>query len=160
MKLTLNNKENIEIVKKAAKYCFTDYPVLQELSIVQAILESGLLLPRPSKLALEYCNLFGMKPGKIFSRGTLDPDGIVKMMTTECDKYSCYKIPQPFLANTDIEHSFGQHEQLFRRLPRYKPLFECKTFAQAAQTVRQCGYATDPDYSIKLVNIYHKHVRS
>lgn len=148
--LSDNNQLNIEIVRKASKECFKDYPILQQLTFCQAILEGGLQLDRhPSKLALEFNNLFGMKPGKIIITGTANP-GLVWLPTRECDKYSCWTEKQPFLSNKDIEDSFKQHEQLFSQLQRYKPLFDCKAFEDIQYVILQCGYATDLDYPEEL----------
>lgn len=156
--LTNNNEVNIEIVRQAVKNTFIVEPLLQQLTFVQAILEGGLQIGRsPSALAIFYNNLFGMKSGKIFPRGTKG-SGIIELKTTECDKYHCWSEPQPFLMNEEIEDSIYQHEMLFKRLSRYKPLFDCKTFEEIARQVKNCGYATDPEYPNKLIelhNMYH-----
>lgn len=164
MKLTTNVKENLEIVKKAAKECFKNYPILQELTLVQAILEGGLLRSPPSQLALLYCNLFGMKPGSIIKAGTSeDPlyarHGIIMLPTKECDKYHCWKESQPFLWNSNIEDSFAQHELLFTKLSRYKNLFTAKSFEEAARMVQADGYATSPTYTDDLIRVYKTYVR-
>lgn len=159
MKLVLDNKQNLRIVRQAVKTSFDDYPVLRDLSLAQAILEAGLLLPRPSRLALEFSNLFGMKPGRIIPKGTQKPLGIVQMKTTEHVKGKDIVVMQPFLANNDIEDSFKQHEMLFRGLSRYQTLFTAKTFEEAAQAVREAGYATDLAYTKKLISIYTKYIK-
>lgn len=154
-KLTKDSKTNLEIAKKASMLCFQQYPVLQQLTLAQAILESGLRNSPPSSLALVHCNLFGMKPGRLIARGT---DGIVYLPTKECDKYHCWTEKQPFLANNNIEDSFDQHEKLFRNLSRYSALLRVTTFAEAAKVVKDCGYATDPKYPAKLIEIYKQFI--
>ncbi len=152
-RLTAQSKLNLNIVKEAVKECFKGNKVLQDLTLAQAILEGGLYNTPPSGLALNHCNLFGMKPGKLIPTGT---NGIVYLMTTECNKDKCWKESQPFLSNLNIEDSFKQHELLFTSLERYKPLLNAQTFQDAAKIVRLCGYATDPSYTQKLIDIHNK----
>lgn len=150
MKLSKDNKENIEIVKRLGRLYFQEYPILQIITVAQAILESGLTLEKPSGLAFDHCNLFGMKPGRIVPMGT---NGVVSFNTKECDKYSCWTEKQMFLSNHNIEDSFAQHELLFTRLPRYAIMFKAKTFPEANKSLGESGYATDQRYFIKLLNI-------
>ena len=155
--LTNNAKDNLDIVRQACKSCFVDYPILQTLTLCQAIEESN-LLGTPSKLALRYNNLFGMKPGSIVPKGT-NINGVVLMNTHECDKYGCQEVDQEFLYNDDIEDSFKQHEELFTNLSRYKNLFGAQSLEEAARMVQSDGYATNPDYAENLIRIYNQYVK-
>lgn len=150
-KLTLDQAANRKLIIYLSKQCFKDFPVLQQLTAVQAIEEGGLELETPSGLALNYCNLFGMKPGSVIKTGTM---GLINLRTTECDKYDCKPVQSPFLYNKQIEDSLAQHELLFRTLPRYRNLFTAKTLQQAAHLVQQDGYATDPNYADNLIATY------
>ena len=59
--LSNNNKENIILVKKLAKEAYPKNKIMEDLTVCQAILESGLRGKAPSGLALKYNNLFGIK---------------------------------------------------------------------------------------------------
>ncbi len=159
-KLTEDSKTNIRLCREASKKCFPNHPLLQELSLCQAILESGLQNNIPSKLASEYCNLFGMKPGSVARVGTLG-NGIVTFYTTEYNSITGKKekLQQDFLANEKIEDSFKQHEQLLSNLSRYKNLFSAATFDKVARLIREDGYATDPSYTSLLMDIHRKYCR-
>ncbi len=158
--LTNNSSmDNLAIIKQCSAVCFIDYPILQTLTLCQAIEESN-LLHHCSRLALVYSNLFGMKPGSIIPRGTSTVnDGIVNLNTHECDKYGCEEIEQPFLSNASIEDSFKQHEELFRQLNRYSNLFKAQSLDEAARMVQADGYATDPNYADNLIRIYNQYVK-
>jgi flagellum-specific peptidoglycan hydrolase FlgJ len=150
-RLTDDPKENIEIVKKAALKVFKDNIIVAQLCTAQAILESN-IRHTPSKLALNYCNLFGIKPG-INRKGTADP-GIVNLMTKEyVHNKGFIDIAQPFLSNLNIEDSFKQYDKLLK-LDRYRNVFECKTFKEAAELIQEDGYATDITYTEELLSVY------
>lgn len=150
-RLTTIIKTNIQLVKDLAKKSFPNNPILADMTAVQAILEAGLRRSPPSKLAYEHNNLFGIK-----GKGTA---GSVNMMTHEwSEKTGMVEIMQPFAKNISVEDSFAQHNKLFD-LPRYQNLKMAKTFEEAARLIRLDGYATDPNYTLLLIEVYNQYVK-
>ena len=164
MNLTDDVEQNIELVISASRNCYPDHPVLADLTAAQAILESR-LAGRPSRLAVEFNNLFGIKgegTGKIID-GKLKSK--VLLPTKEYSPAHGYEeVDQGFAVNASIEDSILQHKELFengtRDNPdRYRNLFTAKTFNEAAHMVQEDGYATDASYANKLLTIYNMYVR-
>lgn len=138
----------IEAVKQACDEVYTDNPVLARLALTQAILESR-LASKPSKLALDCFNLFGIKD--------TDERGYKEYWTTECSKGVCRKVVQRFECYTNYMDCINHHKWLMNR-PRYVKVLESKTIADACVQVAKAGYATDPNYSAKLQYIYNVYV--
>lgn len=116
--------------------------ILASLTIAQAILESGW---GKSGLTASANNLFGIKGeynGQYYEANTQEWDG-TKYVTTKA-KFRKY----PSWAE-----SLADHSALFNRLDRYKNLRGLTDYKLACQYVREDGYATDPKYTAKLVNI-------
>lgn len=59
--------------------------------------------------------------------------------------------------NTDIE-SYVDHSNFLTESTHYSPLFtlEKDDYLAWAWGLKQCGYATDPDYAVKLIKLVHK----
>lgn len=140
--LTLKNVYN------AIKSVYNDKPIVAELCYAQAILESN-LDNGPSRLAIQFKNLFGIK----------DTDGKnkVPLQTTECNKVKCWKESQDFEVYVSYEDCIRRHRELMQR-PRYKKVWSAKTFEEACKEVWKAGYATDPSYPSKLMKRYYKNV--
>ncbi len=119
-------------------------PVLADLQAAQAILESGLASSKPSDLAVESKNLFGIK-----GKGT---DGSKKYSTTEFEGSTSKKVMADFAVNKSLADSFQQHTSLIQRV--YPDATKAKSFEEAARAVKRGGYASDPDYTQKLIDIY------
>ncbi len=152
-----NFSSNLELIKEIAEQTFPDRPVLRDLGITQAILESR-LTGIPSQLALKYRNLFGMKPG-LTKSGTAVP-GVVYLMTTEyIPGGGKERTKAPFLSNKNIEDSFEQYKKLIG-LDRYARVRAAKSFDQAAFEIRAGGYASDPLYTKLLIETYNKYVKN
>lgn len=146
---------NIALVINLSNESWPNNPILASLTATQAILEGALQRVPPSSLALNHNNLFGQKPGHLVPNGT---DGVVTLSTTEYSTGGTkYTVQSEFIANKEIEDSFEQRKLLFK-LPRYDNLATCKTFEEAAVLVQQDGYATDPNYSNLLCEIYSKYI--
>lgn len=111
------------------------------ITLAQGILESA---SGRSTLATEANNHFGIKcgvgwQGETTLRSDDSPD--------EC-----------FRAYASPEESFADHSRFLLR-PRYAALFdlELTDYAGWARTLRQCGYATDPNYAARLVAIIERY---
>lgn len=111
------------------------------ITLAQGLLESA---AGRSTLATQGNNHFGIKchadwTGQTMLRDDDAPD--------EC--FRVYDSP---------EDSFTDHS-LFLRKKRYAPLFDLDPtdYAAWARTLRQCGYATDPNYADRLITIIERY---
>ena len=146
--LTDNPTENIEMLKKLTSQVYADAPIVGDLCLCQGILESR-LLGAPSGLARDANNLFGIK-----GTGTA---GSVYLWTWEHINGKDIQVKAAFSKNLTIEDSLRQHRHVLE-LPRYRSVWLAKSFEEAANQIRLDGYATDPNYSTSLIEIYNNHV--
>jgi flagellum-specific peptidoglycan hydrolase FlgJ len=146
-----DSKANIKLLKDLANKAYPDQPILADMTIVQGILEGGLQKAPPSLLAIKYNNLFGIK-----GQGT---KGSVTLMTYEDtpDK-GRVQIPQQFAYNASVEDSVLQHKILLSK-DRYVKVGLSKTFPEAAQAIKDAGYATDIHYPQLLIDTYNQYVK-
>ena len=144
-KISGNSRQRIEMAIKAAKAVYGNDTVMVRLAVSQAILESGAGLN--SGLAIEGNNFFGIK-----GRGNA---GTINFDTSEVFNGRTSRINAGFAKNDTPEASFLQHHDLMNR-PRYASVLAAAAagdFEGAATAVRQSGYATDPGYTAKLIDI-------
>ena len=148
--LTPNLADNLAILREIVKETYPESTIMQDLCLAQAILESR-LLEAPSSLAMSpNNNLFGIK-----GQGTA---GTVYLWTHEWIKGKEIQIKAGFAKNLSLNDSIAQHRHIME-LDRYKRVWESKTFEDAANMIRICGYATDPEYSKSLIVIYNQHIK-
>ena len=147
--LTLDKDTNI-ILLKTLVYNIMGHNLLADLTVVQGILEGALNREPPSELALKYNNLFGIK-----GIGTA---GYILLPTHEYTHDGWIEVDQRFARNLCIEDSIRQHQSLLE-LPRYADLNGATTFEEIAGCVREDGYATDPQYTQELIDVYDEYVR-
>ncbi len=148
--LSQNPQERIKQVVDAAKRTYPDQPHMAKLAAAQALLESGLHGNKPSTLASQHNNLFGIK-----GSGTA---GSVNMRTGEHLNGQNVTVNAGFAKNATLEDSFAQHKKLMGN-SRYAGVRSAGSFEQAAGAVRSAGYATDPNYTQKLISIYNSHLK-
>ena len=156
--LGYNPDVNIQLIKDLCTKLINN-PIVRDLTICQAILESR-LEGKPSLLAYNSCNLFGIKAGGVVI-GTANPN-YTEMPTKEykTDGTSYIEMSK-FVKNNNLEDSIKQHEALFERLDRYHNLLVPSiTFQEAAHLIQEDGYATDPNYSNLLIDMYNKHIKT
>jgi hypothetical protein len=127
---------------------FPNNPNMQGVGAAQAILESG-LMGKPSNLASEYGNIFGIK-----SPGT---GGSVNMPTKEYMNNGMQSTNSDFGVNKNWLDSLMQYKNLMQK-PRYKSVMSAKTPEEAFMSLSKAGYATDPNYVSKLSSVYKKYV--
>ena len=120
--------------------------ILASLTVAQAILESGW---GKSGLTLKANNLFGIK-------GTYN-GASVSCKTQEWDGSKYITITAAFRKYPGWAESVADHSALFLRLKRYENLRGCTDYKKACQYVREDGYATDPAYTTKLVQLIEKY---
>ena len=115
-----------------AKKQHLDNKILPSVIIAQAALESG--------WNLEAKTLFGIKGEGVSLVTTEYIDGIKKIVT---DSFVVYK---------DIAEAVEGYFNLLNA-ERYTNVRNADTYSEQCLELYNCGYATDPDYSEKLLNI-------
>lgn len=131
-------KDSIISVSKETK-------ILASLSMAQLILESGNMTSELSKKAN---NLFGIKGNYKGASYTIKTQEYVdgKMVTVNAE----------FRKYPSINDSIKDHGSLLSTSSRYKNLVGEKDYKKACVNIQKDGYATDPNYSTKLMNLIEK----
>jgi len=121
------------------------------LILGQAALESGWGKReiRMSDGSTSY-NLFGIKAtggwkGKV-----------AEVMTTEYENGVARKVKQPFRAYDSYEHALSDYARLITENSRYQHVVTASNEKDAARKIQAAGYATDPRYADKLINVMAK----
>jgi len=60
---------------------------------------------------------------------------------------------QPFRAYDSYEESFADYARLISQNKRYQHVLTADNAHEAARQIQKAGYATDPKYASKLINI-------
>ena len=135
-------------INKLAPMAVADYKVsgvLPSLTIAQAILESGW---GESELAVKANNLFGIKAdsrwtGKVYNTQTKE-------------YYNNSNTPATINANfrsyDSWEGGVKDHSE-FLQADRYNKVVGAKDYKVACEEVYKAGYATDPNYTSKLIKL-------
>jgi peptidoglycan hydrolase-like protein with peptidoglycan-binding domain len=139
----MDRKEFINSIREGAVKGGKDYGIIPSLTIAQAILESGW---GTSQLSIRAKNLFGIKA---FSDWT---GGRITLPTTEWYNGQMKIIEADFRAYDSFNDSIEDHNKLLG-YTRYRPVRESTDYREACQKIYECGYATDPRYSEKLISI-------
>ncbi|MCO7642963.1 flagellar assembly peptidoglycan hydrolase FlgJ, partial [Pseudomonas sp. S 311-6] len=92
-------------------------------------------------------NLFGIKATPAW-RGA-----VVETMTTEYEDGKARKLTQPFRAYSSYEDALRDYAGLLQRNERYQGVLQASDPAEAARRIQEAGYATDPGYADKLINV-------
>ena len=138
-----------------------DTGILGCVLFAQAILESGY---GQTDLAQKANNLHGMKcslSGNVWAGTTWNGDRYTKM-SPECDAAgNTWMQESDFRCYESIEASIADHSAYLLNAPngnrqRYAGLSGEKDYRKAAQIIKDGGYATDPKYVEKLVNIIER----
>lgn len=127
----------IEKYSEFAIQCQNEHHIPASITLAQGILESG---AGESSLAKECNNHFGIKCGsEWYGRSTRKDDD----RPNEC--FRCYK---------SVKESYNDHAAFLKR-QRYAFLYDYKItdYKSWAHGLKQAGYATDPKYPQKLINI-------
>lgn len=140
-------EEFIKVVAPIAQKEDKPYGILPSVTIAQACLESDY---GQSQLAKDYNNLFGVK-------GT-DPNTSRVMTTREFVNGQWETIHGRFQIYDSYESSIHAHTMLFVNgttwnSKQYQHVLAAKDYRSQAKALETDGYATDPDYATKLINI-------
>ena len=139
----MDKREFINSIKEGALNGYAQYSILPSMTIAQAILESGW---GSSQLAERAKNLFGIKA---FSNWRGE-----RITLKAAEWYNDQKqiINADFRAYGSFNESIEDHSKLLSNA-RYKSARECSEYREACRKIYECGYATDPVYSEKLIKI-------
>lgn len=134
-----NDKQKFieEVARFAQKYMrLTQVPA--SLTIAQAILESNW---GRSGLTKQNNNLFGIKGagGNFKTREFVNGKWIT--VTAGFRKYETF------------EGSIKDHNEMLQRMSRYRAVIGQTDYKKACQAVSDAGYATDPNYAVKLIGL-------
>lgn len=127
------------------------YGVRASVSIAQAILESDW---GSSELAAEYHNLFGVK-------GSAEGSSVL-METQEFVDGEWITISAYFKAYENYAASIEDHADLMVNgtdwnPSLYHPVLQATTYEEAAHALQKAGYATDPTYPQKLIDLIERY---
>jgi flagellum-specific peptidoglycan hydrolase FlgJ len=133
-------KKYVERFAKVAQMEMEKYGIPASITLAQGLLESNV---GESKLASRNNNHFGIK---CFSRS--------------CHKGHCSNFTDDshkdfFRVYKSAWESYRAHSLLLKRNDRYAPLFKLRStdYRSWAKGLKKAGYATDPKYADKIVNL-------
>ena len=151
---TVSNAAFLDAAAGPAQASQREFKVPASVTLAQAILESGW---GRSKLSFNDRNYFGMKcfgnPGTIAV-------SCHDYVTKECNQatLACWTTVASFRVYNSPTDSFRDHGRQLATLTRYTAAFNYpKNPNQFAAEVHKAGYATDPNYTTKLVGIMQKY---
>lgn len=155
----LNSKELIEKIGPLFTADQKKSGVLASVSLAQFILESGW---GKSGLTQKANNAFGMKKslsGNTWPGSAWDGKSVISMKTgEETEDGKAYTITAEFRKYSCIEDSIADHSAYLTGAKdgdklRYEGLKGCKKYKQAAQIIKDGGYATSTSYVKALCDI-------
>lgn len=165
--LTTDHLANIATVKAAANQVFAATPVVRDLTIAQAILESDLGENQPwhagqggSELAVKYNNLFGIKwPEYQEHIAVAEQHGKPINLPTKEVVNGVYKsVSAQFIWFNSVEDCL-QYRQYMLSWSMYKNVYSAQTVQDAAQQIYMDGYASDPTYPSEVVRVWQEYVK-
>jgi len=143
-------KEFISKFGEAIIFATQGTPLFPSVKAAQAALETGW-----GKHTIgDAKNLFGIK-----ATGNKTPywDGSVyNASTKEVYNGNTVTITGGFRAYQSYSDSIRDHSHLLMTLSRYKPVLAATTPEEQARVIQVAGYATDPDYAKKLIDIINQ----
>ena len=146
------SNENLSVAEKVNNYVATFYNVAIEemkmydipasISLAQGILESGM---GSSRLAVAANNHFGIKCHSEWEGKRIYHD--------DDEKGECFRV------YNDPRTSYRDHSLFLTSRSRYNLLFDLKIddYKGWAKGLKKAGYATDPKYSNKLINLIERY---
>ncbi|MEG0700022.1 MAG: glucosaminidase domain-containing protein [Muribaculaceae bacterium] len=131
----------IDIYKNIAVLHQQEYGIPASITLAQGLLESG---AGASILASEGNNHFGIKCHKDWTGEGIYHD--------DDEAQECFR------KYDNASQSYEDHAKFLKKM-RYKPLFELSItdYKSWAKTLKACGYATDPAYPDKLIDIIERY---
>ena len=121
------------------------FPLFNSVVIAQACLETGFGL---SKTMLHYNAIFGIKATKIWK------GKVYSAKTGECfDGKNITYITDYFRAYETLRDGIKDYFDLLTTSSYYRKAIHSDTAVECIEAIHQGGYATDPAYSNKIINI-------
>ncbi|MEQ4657730.1 flagellar assembly peptidoglycan hydrolase FlgJ [Providencia manganoxydans] len=149
--LSLNSQNFISQLIEPAKAASQKSGISHLLVLAQAALESGWgrreILTAEGKSSH---NLFGIKAGKNWQGPTTN------IMTTEVINGKSIKMRDDFRVYGSYEEAIADYINLLTENPRYRDVKHAQSPEVAARRLYQAGYATDPNYSDKLISLINQ----
>ena len=150
-KLIRQRKAFIKKIGPIAKQVDKSYDLLPSITIAQACLESNY---GQSDLSQKYNNLFGVK-------GT-NPNTSAILTTKEYVKGKWINVKARFQIYDSYEASIRAHARLFQNgtswnHKQYQHVLAAKDYRKQAKALVTDGYATDPNYAYKLINLIEQY---
>jgi len=140
--------EFIKMLGSKAINVYSKYKILPSLIIAQGILESGW---GTTTLATEYKNYFGLK---WYNDSVCRPYGAVDMNTKEeYEVGHVTEVVSAFCVFDTIEESIDCLCRWYTERTKYERLIGETDYKTACTLVKECGYATDSQYTSKLIRI-------
>ena len=134
-------EEYIQAYHLAAIHQQTRHRIPASITLAQGILESS---AGKSYLAIQGNNHFGIKCGNWTG------DYLYKQDDGRLERFRKY---------TSVEQSYEDHSHFIADRAHYKSLFELKPtdYVGWAHGLKRCGYATDPKYASKLIELIERY---
>jgi len=134
-------KQNfINLIKDDAIKGYYSYNILPSLTISQAILETGW-----GKYSIGN-NIFGIKADKNWK-------GKRKLVKTTEYINGKKTYINTYFRDYDTIYDCLEDRFIFLSKPRYKKVVQAKNYKEACNEIYKAGYATDPNYPQKLIQI-------
>lgn len=125
--------------------------ISHHLIMAQAALESGWGQREiPTTDGKQSFNLFGIKAGGNWNGATTN------ITTTEYTNGVAKKVQASFRVYNSYVEAISDYVRLLTQNPRYSKVAAAETPEKAAHALQAAGYATDPNYADKLVNVIQK----
>lgn len=142
---TIEIKENyIESTKPLAISVAKKNGLFPSVTLAQSALESNF---GRSELSTTYNNYFGIKA----------KSGGVEMETKEYENGVEKSVLEPFKKYDSKKASFKDYGRLISTAARYEKVRDAKDYKEAITLIQSCGYATDPNYAKKVIDIIEKY---
>ena len=138
----------INAIAPAARALAASSCIPASFTVAQAALESGW---GASQLAQQYFNLFGVKADPNWQGLTVTLPTVEYVSGQRTTVMARWRVYPSWLA------SLQDRAQFLLTNPRYKPAFVCANARDFARSVQAAGYATDPDYALKIIQIIDAH---
>ncbi|GEN48289.1 glycoside hydrolase family 73 protein [Ligilactobacillus pobuzihii] len=150
---TAGEKSKQEFIKElvpSAQKQQRQHHVFTSITLAQASLESDW---GTSELSAKYHNLFGVKSS--------DPNSPL-LTTKEYVNGQWITVKDRFAAYDNYDQSIAAHAQLFVNgtgwdSKHYQGVINAKNYQEAAKALQSNGYATDPDYAQKLIDLIQEY---
>lgn len=144
----MTNKEFINMIGKAAVAEYERFKILSSLTIAQAILESNW---GKSMLSQKAYNYFGMKAGSGWKGATYS-----SKTQEQTPAGRAFTINADFRAYPNVQAGIRGY-YVFLQYPRYANLKGVTDYKEACRLIKADGWATDVNYTDKLVSLIEKY---